>query len=406
MTLHRRLFLKHGSIAMVSFGAAAALPSGFIARTLSAADAANAGERKKVLVCVFQRGAADGLSMVVPHGDPFYYNTARRSHWPDPPGPPATGRRSISTATSACTPRSTPSSPLLQGRAPGDHPRLRLAQRPRAPTSTCQDLMESGVDRRQERQHRLAQPVRLLPAGRRRREDDPVPRGLDDLRRPAHAAGRRRRPGHPRPGTFGVRRPGGGRRRRRRASKGMYDSPSATSSHGTGKESFEAISMLKKADPAKYQPAKGAAYPQGRIRPALMQVAQLIKADVGMEVAFVEMDGWDTHANQGGGQRPTGRPAARLLPRHRRPLHRPGRPDGRRADPDHERVRPGRPPERQPRHRPRPRHLLLRPRRRRQRRKGPAATGPRSRPINSSRTATWPSPPTSAMSLPKYAQSI
>jgi uncharacterized protein (DUF1501 family) len=86
--------------------------------------------------------------------------------------------------------------------------------------------------------------------------------------------------------------------------EGMYEGAVGDALHGTGKESFEAISMLKKADPAKYEPAKGVEYPNGMFGRQLMQVAQLVKADMGMEVAFVELDGWDTHANQGaaGGQ--------------------------------------------------------------------------------------------------------
>src|SRR5262245_46216342 len=60
----RRIFLKNGSVALVSLG----FTPVFIARTAQAAQA-----RKKVLVAIFQRGAVDGLNMVVPFGDPEYY---------------------------------------------------------------------------------------------------------------------------------------------------------------------------------------------------------------------------------------------------------------------------------------------------------------------------------------------
>ena len=73
MNIARRLFLKRGGIALAAMGASSLWEPGLLGRLSLAAEAARAGSGKKVLVCVFQRGAADGLSMVVPHGDPFYY---------------------------------------------------------------------------------------------------------------------------------------------------------------------------------------------------------------------------------------------------------------------------------------------------------------------------------------------
>lgn len=57
--------------------------------------------------------------------------------------------------------------------------------------------------------------------------------------------------------------------------------------------------MLKKVDPQQYPPANGVNYPRTPFGQALLQAAQLIKAQIGLEVAFVDIDGWDTHANQG-----------------------------------------------------------------------------------------------------------
>jgi uncharacterized protein (DUF1501 family) len=67
----------------------------------------------------------------------------------------------------------------------------------------------------------------------------------------------------------------------------------------TGGQAFDAVKMLKSADPSKYQPENGAEYPRSAYGDALRQVAQLIKADVGLEIAFAEAGGWDTHVNQG-----------------------------------------------------------------------------------------------------------
>jgi uncharacterized protein (DUF1501 family) len=70
--------------------------------------------------------------------------------------------------------------------------------------------------------------------------------------------------------------------------------------HGTGGETFEAIRMLKATDPTHYVPAHGANYPRGNFGDSMKQIAQLMKANLGVEVAFAEIGGWDTHQNQGG----------------------------------------------------------------------------------------------------------
>jgi uncharacterized protein (DUF1501 family) len=59
--------------------------------------------------------------------------------------------------------------------------------------------------------------------------------------------------------------------------------------------------MLQKTDLKNYSPANAAIYPTSQLGKALKQIAQLIKMDVGLEVAFAESGGWDTHFNQGTG---------------------------------------------------------------------------------------------------------
>ena len=66
-----------------------------------------------------------------------------------------------------------------------------------------------------------------------------------------------------------------------------------------GQTTFDAIDLLTRLNPAQYQPASGVKYPDGEYGLGLMQVAQLIKADVGLEVACVDIGGWDTHAHEG-----------------------------------------------------------------------------------------------------------
>ena len=62
---------------------------------------------------------------------------------------------------------------------------------------------------------------------------------------------------------------------------------------------FETIDTLQNLDADNYNPTHGANYPEGEFGMALQQVAQLIKADVGLEVACIDLGGWDTHENQG-----------------------------------------------------------------------------------------------------------
>src|SRR5581483_5205811 len=82
----------------------------------------------------------------------------------------------------------------------------------------------------------------------------------------------------------------------------MYSESVDTVLHGTGQETFEAVKMLKAADPTKYKPAAGANYPRGRFGDSLRQLAQMIKANLGVQVAFADIGGWDHHVNEGNTQ--------------------------------------------------------------------------------------------------------
>jgi uncharacterized protein (DUF1501 family) len=89
----------------------------------------------------------------------------------------------------------------------------------------------------------------------------------------------------------------------------MYDASSDAILHGAGQETFEAVRMLKAANPSQYRPAPGVIYPNNAFGNSLRQVAQLMKANLGVEAAFADVGGWDTHQNQGGVE---GQLAARL----------------------------------------------------------------------------------------------
>jgi uncharacterized protein (DUF1501 family) len=82
--------------------------------------------------------------------------------------------------------------------------------------------------------------------------------------------------------------------------EGVYQQNAKDSLAETGKETFEAVNYLKQANPAQYRPENGSVYPQSPLGRSLLQIAQMIKAGIGLEVAFAEAGGWDTHVNQGG----------------------------------------------------------------------------------------------------------
>jgi uncharacterized protein (DUF1501 family) len=83
----------------------------------------------------------------------------------------------------------------------------------------------------------------------------------------------------------------------------MYDDKLVKDAlRGTGKETFAAINYLKQVNPAQYKPENGASYPRTPFGNSLLQIAQLIKAGVGLEVAFTDVGGWDTHVNEGNQQ--------------------------------------------------------------------------------------------------------
>ena len=73
----RRFFVKQGALAFAAIGAGALFGPDFLRSSVLAAETRKSGGGKRVLVCLFQRGAADGLSMVVPYGDPDYYKLRR-----------------------------------------------------------------------------------------------------------------------------------------------------------------------------------------------------------------------------------------------------------------------------------------------------------------------------------------
>lgn len=77
----------------------------------------------------------------------------------------------------------------------------------------------------------------------------------------------------------------------------LYQSDDALAE--VGQETLDVLQTLQALDPAKYLPSGGANYPVSDFGMGLKQVAMLVKADVGLEVAAIDLGGWDTHFSQG-----------------------------------------------------------------------------------------------------------
>ena len=296
--ISRRFVLKNGALAMACVGATRGWAPSFLERAALAADAPPC-KKGKVLICVFQRGAADGLSMVAPFGDKSYYEVRKETALPRPAA--ALGKESPVDLDGffALHPVLAPLAPIYKKgelavvHACGSHNSTRSH-------FDAQDLMEAGVLRDKSTPGGwLNRAMAASPAPEPRTPfrgvamTSAMPRSLlgehdvltiPDLRTFGVA-------GTASPATGGA--AGGG------GFEGLYDGAVGDVLHAAGKDSFDAIRMLKDADPARYRPANGASYPADPFGRSLMQVAQLVKADVGVQVAFAEAGGWDTHANQG-----------------------------------------------------------------------------------------------------------
>src|SRR5215813_6013822 len=282
MSITRRVFLKNGALAIVG---TSVIPS-FLTRAVYAADTAAPG--KKRLVVLFQRGAADGLNIVVPHAEQAYYGMRPSIAIPRQNVIDLDGFFGLHPSMSAFKPL-------------WDQKHLAMVHAAGSPDNTrshfdAQDYMESGTPGVKSTEDgwlnraiggvKEAQPspFRAVAMG------GALPRTLAGSV-PAVAMGDLR--------GFAVGGRGPGANVASNTFEAMYEQSVDTVLHGTGNETFEAVKMLKSADPEKYTPAAGADYPRGRFGDSLRQVAQLIKANLGVEVAFADIGGWDHHVNEG-----------------------------------------------------------------------------------------------------------
>jgi uncharacterized protein (DUF1501 family) len=298
MSITRRIFLRNSALAVVG---TAAVPS-FLTR--AAFGAVENGGRTKRLVVIFQRGAADGLNIVVPYAEPQYYAMRPSINIPRKSVLQLDGRFGLHPSLAAFQPL------WQQGH-------LAIVHAAGSPDTTrshfdAQDFMETGTPG-----------VKVTEDGWLNRSLRGMPESMSTTfastsANPPGAAQnspfRAIALGESVPRILGGSEPAvamnnindfsvGGKNPKASpaatAFEAMYDHSSDSLLHGTGAETFDAVKMLKDADPGKYAAAPGASYSKGRFGDSLRQLAQLIKANLGVQVAFADIGGWDNHVNEG-----------------------------------------------------------------------------------------------------------
>jgi len=280
----RRIFLKHGACALVSLGFA---PS-FLARTALAANG-----RAKQLIAIFQRGAVDGLNMIVPYGEADYYRARPSIAIPRP----GAGDGAVDLdGFFGFNPRLGVLKPLW------DRRELAIVHACGSPDTTrshfdAQDYMETGTPGVKSTQDGWLN--RYLQA--RRDQESTTFRAVALTQQlPRMLQGAASALAMSQVDQFGIR--GGGSRGGALGAsfEAQYAAAADQILNGVGREAFSAMKTLSTADPAQYRPEHGAEYPRSPFGQALRQIAQLVKVDLGLEVAFADIGGWDTHVNQGG----------------------------------------------------------------------------------------------------------
>ena len=287
MNNSRRSFLKSSGLGFLALG----LPPSFLVR----AAGAQQSTKNKSLVVVFQRGAMDGLNVVIPFKDPAYYRL-RPSIAVGEPGSDANRAIDLD-GFYALHPALGPLKSIY------DKGQLACVHASGSPDNTrshfdAQDYMEIGTPG-----------IRTTPDGWLNRcmldkQRSPVPFRAVALtaQLPRILAGAAPALTLSSIDEF---------RLRNDAMAGALQKLYADSADALfrvgGENLFAAMNELRRIDSK--IPAAQERYPAGRFGTGLSQIARLIKADVGLEIAFVEIGGWDTHANQGGA---TGQLANRL----------------------------------------------------------------------------------------------
>ena len=291
--MNRRFFIKSGGVALASIGMSLSAPSFLERVALGQTRNAITGARRKTLVAIFQRGAVDGLNMVVPFGERNYYEVRPSIAIPKPETGSADAAINLDGFFGLH-----PSFSAFK--AVWDSKRLAIIHAAGSPDNTrshfdAQDYMESAtpglksttdgwlnryLQTKRDSEKSLFRAVSFTQT---------MPRVLQG-KAPAIAVANL--------ADFAIR-AGRSSASVQGGFEEIYSRNLNDSLAGMGRETFEAVNYLKKVNPAQYKPENGAQYPRTQFGNSLLQIAQLIKAGVGLEVAFTDIGGWDTHVNQG-----------------------------------------------------------------------------------------------------------
>jgi uncharacterized protein (DUF1501 family) len=287
--IERRYLLKKTGLALV---AGAFAPRVFV-RMARASTWTPSG---RVLVVVFQRGAVDGLNVVVPYGEKTYYE-ARPSISVPRPGS-GEGAALDLDGFFGLHPSLAPLLPLYRDRAAAF---IHAAGSPDATRShfDAQDFMESGTPGvKSTRDGFLTRALAARPASPK---PSPLRAVAFSPALPRILSGASGAVAMTDVAQFGIR-AGAASAAVSDSFETMYAGAVEGSLAATARESFDAVRILKAAEPARIAPANGADYPRGIFGNSLKQIAELIRGNVGLEVAFTDVGGWDTHAGEGGAE--------------------------------------------------------------------------------------------------------
>jgi uncharacterized protein (DUF1501 family) len=291
--MDRRFFLKTSGIGLASFGLMSVAPD-FLHQFAAAQSVAKNYGKKKVLVTVFQRGAVDGLNVVVPHGDSRYYDLRPTIAVPQPK---KTDGAIDLDGFFGLHPSLAPLEPLWKSK------QFAIIEAAGSPDNTrshfdAQDYMESGTPGNkgtrdgwlnrilQNQNEKDASPFRAVAMTQQ------LPRSL--YGRASAIAMTNLADFSIKAGAYTQNMQGG--------FEAAWQDNAKDGLGETGKETFEAVNFLKQANPAQYKPENGAVYPNTEFGRSMTQIAQLIKAGVGLEIAFTDTGNdvrWDTHVNEG-----------------------------------------------------------------------------------------------------------
>jgi len=286
----RRYFMKQGGIALAGLSTMPAF--------LQRAVASIPGAGKKQLVVLFQRGAADGLNIVVPFAEPNYYRMRPSIALPQPKRGGGDAAIDLDGFFGL--------HPSLASLEPLFHKnQLAIVHAAGSPDPTrshfdAQDYMESGTPGIKSTEdgwldravstipEENASPFRAVAMGPN------LPRMLQGKAGAIAVPDLRQFKVQPQSPAMANVVEGG--------FEAMYAQTVDHALHGTGTETFEAIDLLRKIDTAKLPPENGADYPKNAIGQRLQQIGVMIKANIGVEVMFLDCGGWDNHVNEGGAQ--------------------------------------------------------------------------------------------------------